>query len=112
MCQKIPNDNCNDEIKTLMEEIEINHPLIIKVLKAVCQKNPNNNCNDEIKIKICFIYSILIQTRWYELSLLQRVFTVLLIEGGTSKKVGLHNIYIYIYIYIYTKHIKICKSCY
>ena len=78
----------------LWEEIQINHPLFINVMKVMCIKNIQDDISEEIKIKICFIYSILMQTRWHELSLLQRTNTVLLIEGGCSKKVR-HLIFIF-----------------
>ena len=42
----------------------------------------------DVKVKLCFIYSVLLNTRWSHLSLFQRINSVLMIES--VKKVGLY----------------------
>ena len=84
----------------LWEEIQNNHPLFINVMKIMCIKDRNAGISDEVKLKICFIYSILMQTRWHELSLLQRTNTILVIEWGCSKKVRYLNILSIYLIYL------------
>jgi len=39
-------------------------------------------------VKYSFLYSILMNERWHELNLVKRVNTVLIIEGGCTKKVS------------------------
>ncbi|XP_066930300.1 uncharacterized protein [Clytia hemisphaerica] len=41
---------------------------------------------EDLKPKFALIYSILLSSRWHELSYFKRITTVLLIEGGCSKK--------------------------
>ena len=65
-------------------EIESNIPFVITITNAVCGKSFTTA---DLRVKYGFIYSILMSERWHELSLLKRVNTVLIIEGGCTKKV-------------------------
>lgn len=69
-------------------EMKITQPFLIDLMNATTG-NPVDidNTTEEVKVKYCFIYSILMNMRWHELSLFQRINTVLLIEGGCGKQV-------------------------
>ena len=70
------------------QELLQNHPFLVDVFNAIAGNNCHSNeTPEQLKLKYCLMYSILMQNRWHELSLLQRVNTVLLIEGGCSKQV-------------------------
>ena len=58
---------------------------ILNSLSGQCYSIENIPPN--IQVKYCFIYSILMNTRWQSLSLVQRVNTILMVDGGCSKKV-------------------------
>ena len=78
----------------IWNEIVENHQFFIKFMLAMSGQDLDiHSVESPIKIKINFIYSILMNTRWHELSLFQRVNTVLLMEGGCSKQVCI-NIYL------------------
>ena len=59
-------------------------PFLVKTLKVICK-----DYTDE-RVKLCFIYSILLNGRWSHLSLFQIINSALMIESGSSKKVGLY----------------------
>ena len=42
----------------------------------------------EVQVKYSFLYLILMNERWHELNLVKRVNTILIIEGGCTKKVS------------------------
>ena len=65
-------------------EIESNIPFLVNIMNAVCGQSFTT---PDLRVKYGFIYSILMSERWHELSLLKRVNTVLIIEGGCTKKV-------------------------
>ena len=69
---------------SVWNEIESNIPFVVNIMNAVCGKSFTS---DDLRVKYSFIYSILMSERWHELSLLKRVNTVLIIEGGCTKKV-------------------------
>ena len=75
----------------IFNEIKNNSPFIIDMFNSVTGKccsiedTPHN-----LKVKYSFIYSILMNERWHALSLVQRVNTVLITEGGCSKKVSFY----------------------
>lgn len=46
---------------------------------------------EEHKLRFCFIYCILMNTRWGTLSLFQRVNTVIMTENGASRKVFVYK---------------------
>ena len=75
-------------IEKIWEEIKDNHPFLLDIFNSISGKNIDfDDTAAELKIKYCFVYGILVNCRWHELSLLQRINTILLIEGGCSKQV-------------------------
>ena len=85
-------------------------PFFIEIMNAVSGKNLGmENTELDVSVKFCFlysVYSVLMNERWHELSLLKRVFskkkfhrppppvlydrslnTIFIIEGGCTKKV-------------------------
>ena len=66
----------------------------------------DSNISHDYKAKYSFVYSILMNIRWHELSLLQRLNTILLIEGGCSKQVQI----IFVRILKIILHCNIMKS--
>ena len=89
-----PTDLKNSQYEGLTEfhfnmvwkEIQDSHPFLNDIFMAATGKY-GKDLPDDLKIKFCFIYGILMNIRWHEISLVQRINTVLLIEGGCSKKV-------------------------
>ena len=81
------NGMANFDIEKLWKEINTNFPYLIDIFNAITGVCKKSNVNEDVKHKYCFIYSILMSTRWHELSLFQRINTVLLIEGVCTKKV-------------------------
>ena len=71
----------------IWREIEECHPFLIDIMQAFTGKY-HKEVSDDLKTKYSFIYGILMHIRWHEISLMQRINTVLLIEGGCGKKVG------------------------
>ena len=78
-------DLINLNLDKIWAEIEENCKIIIKFFNAITSKTADQD--PSMKVKYCFVYAILMNARWSEFSLLQRVNTVLVIEGGCSKKV-------------------------
>ena len=69
-------------------EIETNVPYLIEIMNAVSGKNTGiEGTTHDLRVKFSFLYSVLMSERWHELSLLKRVNTILIIEGGCTKKV-------------------------
>ena len=65
-------------------------------VNAVSGKNLGmENTELDVRVKFCFLYSVLMNERWHELSLLKRVNTILIIEGGCTKKVCTVFVYLY-----------------
>ena len=76
------------QFEKLHQEIECHVSFVVQILKALSQKDYTSNdpeIMDTLKPKFCMIYDICLSTRWHELSSLKRLFTVSLIEGGSSK---------------------------
>ena len=70
--------------------MERNTPFLIDIMNAVSGKNGATDCiteNTDLQVKYSFVYSILMNERWHELSVLKRVNTLLVIEGGCTKQV-------------------------
>ena len=67
------NKNFEQMAKIDMEkvwlEMKNSHPLLIDVFNAVSGKD---DAHDTSKTRYCFIYAILMQLKWHELSLFQR----------------------------------------
>jgi hypothetical protein len=76
------------KIDDVWEELILHHSFFIDVLNTITGERCDIiNTPEKLKTKYCFIYSILMFSRWHELSLFQRVNTILLLEGGCSKQV-------------------------
>ena len=74
--------------KPLWNEVIKHHPLLADLFMTMTKQRCHpNNASEEIIVKGCFVYSIIMHSRWHELSLMQRLNTVLIIEGGCSKQV-------------------------
>ena len=72
------------------KEMERNIPFLIDIMNAVSGKNGATDCiteNTDLQVKYSFVNSILMNERWHELSVLKRVNTLLVIEGGCTKQV-------------------------
>ena len=68
-------------------EIETNVPYLIEIMNAVSGKNTGiEGTTHDLRVKFSFLYAVLMSERWHELSLLKRVDTILIIEGGCTKK--------------------------
>ena len=90
--------NTYDKLKdfafeNVWEEMKKNQ-YFIDVLNTVSgvTATTDSNISHDYKVKYSFVYSILMNIRWHELSLLQRLNTILLIEGGCSKQVHIYYI--------------------
>ena len=71
-------------------------PFFIEIMNAVSGKNLGmENTELDVCVKFCFLYSVLMNERWHELSLLKRVNTILIIEGGCTNKVCTVFVYLY-----------------
>jgi hypothetical protein len=78
----------NFNIDKVWLEMKTTQPFLIDLMNATTGNNVHiDKTSQEAKLKYCFIYSILMNMRWHELSLFQRINTVLLIEGGCGKQV-------------------------
>ena len=70
-------------------ELKTNLPFLVELMNAVSGKeNSVVETSLELQVKYSFLYSILMNERWHELNLVKRVNTVLIIEGGCTKKVS------------------------
>ena len=66
-------------------EMATNIPFLVDIFNAVSGKN--GLVEIATRVKYGFVYSVLMNERWHELSLVKRVNTVLVIEGGCTKQV-------------------------
>ena len=84
--------------KSLWNEVKEKQPFLINVLNAITGESSEvENTPNHLQIKYNFIYAILMNARWHELSLYQRINTVLLVEGGCGKQVILLRVtFIYV----------------
>jgi len=72
----------------LWTELKNTIPFFIDILNSVSGKAHSiEDTPHDLKVQYGFIYSILMKTRWHALSLFQRINTVLMIDGGVSRKV-------------------------
>ena len=76
-------------IGKLWNEFVSEFPFLVKTLKVI-YKDYTDETKHDVKVKLCFIYYVLLNTRWSHLSLFQRINSVLMIESGPSEKVGLY----------------------
>lgn len=79
------------DFKKICDELKRTNPFLIDIFNAV--SGLKEDISRELQVKYSFIYSILMNIRWYELSVVQRVNTVLMIEGGCTKQVMHINIF-------------------
>lgn len=77
----------------LWEEMENNIPYFIYVLNAVTGVT-RDEAKQKLLAKYGFLYSVLMNVRWQELSLVQRLNTLCFIEGGCSKQVQFLCVYV------------------
>lgn len=76
------------KLEFLWNEVVENFSFFIDMLNSISgEKCSVAETPHALKLKYCMIYSILMFHRWHELSLFQRLTTVLLLEGGCSKQV-------------------------
>lgn len=69
----------NFSIEKIWLEMKSTQPFLIDLLNTITGNEVDiDKTSEEVKVKFCFIYSILMNVRWHELSLFQRVNTVLL----------------------------------
>ncbi len=74
-------DRVNDELRSC--------PELFDVLNAVGSPgNLKHTKNQQLEKRMAVVYSLLMQARCKDLSLFQRLRTVVLTEGGASKKVN------------------------
>ena len=73
---------------SLWVEIEANIPFLINVMHAISGVEKVRSKKD-LQSNYGFLYAVLMNIRWHELSLVQRINTLFLIEGGCTKQV--HN---------------------
>ena len=66
-------------------EVATKIPFLLDIFNAVSGKV--GLVESAARIKYGFVYSVLMNERWHELSLMKRVNTVLVIEGGCTKQV-------------------------
>lgn len=72
--------------ESIFDEFSKNFPFVYQVMVVISKINKDKK---EFIPKMCMVYSILMSSRWHELSSLKRVMTILIIEGGCSKKVSI-----------------------
>ena len=83
------NNMAEFNFKTVWDEISANHPFFIDIMNAISGQHYSFSETPEfLRIKYCFIYSILMSTRWHALTLIQRINTVMMINGGCNKNVS------------------------
>ena len=79
----------NFDFNKVWLELKTNIPFLVELMNAVSGKeNSVAETKLELQVKYSFLYAILMNERWHELNLLKRVNTVLIIEGGCTKKVS------------------------
>ena len=76
-------------IDKLWDELISELPFLVKTLKVI-RKDYTDETKHDVKVKLCFIYSVLLNARWSHLSLFQRINSVLMIESVSSKMIDLY----------------------
>lgn len=72
----------------ILEEMKTRHPILLRFLLAVCSPNTDPEKIPESMAPVLgMVYAILMQKRWHELSLVQRVISILLSMEHTHQKV-------------------------
>lgn len=75
------------DFNKIWDELKANQPFLVELMNAVTDNDDIEGTTHELRVKYSFLYSILMNERWHELSLIKRMNTVLIIEGGCSKQV-------------------------
>ena len=75
----------NLNFDSIYEEFSENFPFVCQIMTVMSSKKKINT--NDLMPKFSFIYSVMMNSRWHELSCLKRVMTILLVEGECSKKV-------------------------
>ena len=86
--EKDYNDLTSLDFELIFNEFSQNFPFVCQMLQVMSSKK--KDLSEDGIPKMCMIYSMLLNSRWHELSRLKRVITILLIEGGCSKKVSFY----------------------
>jgi hypothetical protein len=82
------------DFKKIWNEFKTNLPFLVELMNAVSNNDSDiEGTGHELMVKYSFLYSILMNERWHELSLVKRMITVLTIEGGCSKQVSKSTVY-------------------
>lgn len=82
--QKGFEDMVNLDWNKVLQEMSSRCPVLFEVMKTVVKKQ---NLQNHVA-PLCMCYGILFQKRNHELSLIQRVNTILLAEGNAKKQVN------------------------
>ena len=70
------------------DELKANQLFFVEMMNAMSgNDNDVKGTKHELRVKYSFLYLILMNERWHELSLIKRINAILIIEGGCSKKV-------------------------
>lgn len=77
----------NFDLNKVWVELKTCHTYLVEIMNAVSGKKSAAETKRELQVKYSFLYSILMNERWHELNLVKRVNSVLIIEGGCTKKV-------------------------
>lgn len=98
LLEKSYEDMSDFDFDKVWKELVECHPFFLDVLNAIVGETCDlADTPPNLRVKHCFIYSILMIQRWHELSLLQRINTVLMISGGGSKQVYIYKLLLFQY---------------
>ena len=69
-------------------ELKYNFPILVEFMSAIAGEGRKmEDIGESLFFEYSFLYSILMSERWHELNLVKRVNTVLIVEGGCTKRV-------------------------
>ena len=77
----------NFSFDQIFQELQTKNPVLIELFDAVTGKN--GAVDNSTQVKYAVVYAILMNLRWHELSLFQRVISIIAIEGGCTTKVSM-----------------------
>ena len=69
----------------IVQEIQVHNPLLLRIFDSVTNKSITDK---SMESKYAIVYAILMNARWHELTYLQRIISLLAIEGGCSTEVS------------------------
>ena len=82
------DDMAEFKFDSIWKEMTIHQPFLVDIFSAVSGiKLGIESIPKKAMVKFCFIYSILMNIKWNRLSLMQKMNTTLMLEGGGSRKV-------------------------